>query len=427
MAAMTDFDGAAEGATLAAMIQDEALRAEVLCEPLDLFGAPQHLFLRRAIGHLTERGEAVDALTVAREAHELGLGRAEEIVKALPTASGKYLAMLARARLRRKAEEIGHMLLAGKEPVKDLEDATELAAAALAGSGKPLVGAGDAGDAALRQARSGAPKVLRTGLRDLNETLQLLGPGDFVVLGARPSVGKTALAVQIARQTAASGRGVLLCSLEMAPEAISLRLVAQEAQVPFTVMAANALDAEGWRRAGKGLEKIRRLPLVIADASGSTSTQIRAAGIKAKAAFERGGKRLGLLVVDYLQIVAPGKPERSREREIAQVSSALKATAQALGVVVLGLSQLNRSLESRQDKRPTLSDLRESGAIEQDADAVLLLHRGQKQSGVAEVFVAKQRNGPTGAVRAVWHGPTMAFGEIGDAYEDPWGDEAVLK
>ena len=410
--AVANLDQAAEGATLAAMIADETFRVEVLCEPEDLFGNAQHLALRRAIGALAERGDAVDALTVAHEAQTTGLEGAMDAVRRLPPASGKYLTVLANARLRRKAQEIGRMLLAsGPSPEQDLGQAAEMAVAALAGAQQKVVSAGDAGAEAFRRAKAGAPRIVRAGIPDLDESLQLVGPGDLVILGARPSVGKTAAAVQIARQTAAAGTGVLFCSLEMSPEAISLRLVAQEAKVSFVGLASNQLEVSGWEKAGRALEEISRLPLSIADAGGASPSQLRAAATKFKAKLARMGMPLGMIVVDYLQIVTPPRSDRNRDREIAAISAAVKSMAKSLGVVVLGLSQLNRSLEGRQDKRPALSDLRESGAIEQDADSVLLLHRPQKRGNAAEIIVAKQRNGPTGAVRAVWDGPTMAFGD----------------
>lgn len=416
---VTNFDQAAEGATLAAMVADDAFRVEVLCEPEDLFGNAQHLALRRAIGALADRGDTIDALTVAREAQVLGLDRAADIVRGLPPASGKYLTVLANARLHRKAQEIGRMLLAsGPSPEQDLGQAAEMAVAALAGAQQKIVSAGDAGIEAFRRAKAGAPRIVRTGIPDLDESLQLVGPGDLMILGARPSVGKTAAAVQIARHTAAAGTGVLFCSLEMSPEAISLRLVAQEAKVSFVGLAANQLEVSGWEKAGKALETISHLPLSIADAGGSTPAQIRAAATKFKAKLTRVGMPLGMIVVDYLQIVMPPRPDRNRDREIAAISGALKTMAKALGVVVVGLSQLNRSLEGRQDKRPALSDLRESGAIEQDADTVILLHRPQKREAAAELIVAKQRNGPTGTTRTVWDGPTMAFSV--DTSGEPW-------
>ena len=418
--ALTNLDQATEGATLAAMIADETFRVEVLCEPEDLFDNAQHLALRRAIGALAERGDAVDALTVAHAAQTIGLEGAMDVVRRLPPASGKYLTVLANARLRRKAQEIGRLLMAStSSPEQDLAQAAELAVAALAGAQQKVVSAGDAGAEAFRRAKAGAPRVVRTGLQDLDESLQLVGPGDLVILGARPSVGKTAAAVQIARHTAAAGKGVLFCSLEMAPEAISLRLVTQEAKVSFVGLASNQLEVGGWEKANRALEGISRLPLAIADAGGASPAQLRAAATKYKARLARAGMPLSLVIVDYLQIVTPPRPDRNRDREIAAISAALKSMARSLGVVVLGLSQLNRSLEGRQDKRPALSDLRESGAIEQAADSVPLLHRPQKRENAAEIIVAKQRNGPTGAVRAAWNGPTMAFGDDPE-FTVPW-------
>ncbi len=418
---VASLDTAAEGATLAAMLTDEVFRTEVLCEPEDLFADGRYAILRRAVGSLADRGDIVDALTVAREAESLGLKTAAEVVKALPPASGRYLMVLANARLRRKAQEIGRMLMAtGASPESDLGMAAEMAVAALAGAQSKVVSVADAGAEAFRRAKAGAPRIVRTGIPDLDDALQLIGPGDLVILGARPSVGKTAAAVQIGRHTAAAGNGVLFCSLEMAPEAISLRLVAQEAGIPFVGLAANQLEVGGWQKASQALEIVSRMPLSIADAGGYNPAQIRAAATKFKASLARVGLSLSVIVVDYLQIIVPPKSDNNRSREIAAISGALKAMAKGLNVVVIGLSQLSRALENRQDKRPALSDLRESGAIEQDADSVILLHRPEKHPSVAEMVIAKQRNGPTGTISTVWNGPSMSFGPIGDAYEDPW-------
>ncbi|MDA8345005.1 MAG: DnaB helicase C-terminal domain-containing protein, partial [Thermaerobacter sp.] len=415
---VTSLDTAAEGATLAAMLADDGFRVEVLCEPEDLFGDARYAVLRRAVGALTERGDLVDALTVAREAQALGLDSAENVVRGLPPASGKYLMVLSNARLRRKAQEIGRMLMAsGASPEADLGQAAELAVAALAGTKSKVISAGDAGAEAFRKVKAGAPRIVRTGIPELDDALQLVGPGDLVIVGARPSRGKTAAAVQVARYTAAAGTGVLFGSLEMAPEQISLRLVAQEAIVPFVALAANQLEVGGWQKAARALETISTLPLSIADAGGYTPAQIRAAATKFKAALARKGISLSMILVDYLQIVTPPRPDRNRDREIAAISAALKSLAKGLDVVVIGLSQLSRAVEGRQDKRPALSDLRESGAIEQDADTVILLHRPEKSEGVAEMIIAKQRNGPTGTIRTVWNGPSMVFEPVGDAFE----------
>ena len=416
--AVTSLDTAAEGATLAAMLADDGFRVEVLCEPEDLFGDARYAVLRRAVGTLTERGDLVDALTVAREAQALGLNSAEEVVRGLPPASGKYLTVIANARLRRKAQEIGRMLMAsGASPEADLGQAAETAVAALAGTMSKVVSAGDAGAEAFRRVKAGAPRIVRTGIPDLDDALQLVGPGDFVVVGARPSRGKTAAAVQIGRYTAAAGTGVLFGSLEMAPEQISLRLIAQEAEVSFVSLAANQLEVGGWQKAARALETISTLPFSIADAGGYTPAQIRAAATKFKAVLARRGIAFGMILVDYMQIVSPPRVDRSREREIAAISGALKALARGLGVVVVGLSQLSRAVEGRQDKRPTLADLRESGAIEQDADTVILLHRPERDERLGDMIIAKQRNGPTGTIQTVWNGPSMMFEPVGDAFE----------
>ena len=408
---------------MAAMIADEGFRMEVLAEPEDIFGRRGYLALRKAIGSLTERGDAVDAITVAREAQSQGYEKANEIVGGLPAASGKYLSVLAQARLRRKATAIGRALLTGDaDPEKALSGAAEAAISALSGSRQRVYGLQEAGAQAFRLARQGAPRIVRSGIPTLDDTLRIIGPGDLVIVGARPSIGKTAMAVNIARNTAAMDIGTMIASLEMAPEAMSLRVVAQEANLSYIRLASNELTAVEWERARLSLENVSRLPISIADASGATVSNIRAAALRYRAQLERRGLHLGVLLVDYLQIVTPPRQERNRDREVAAITTALKNLARSLGVVVIALSQLSRALESRQDKRPTLADLRESGAIEQDADAVVLLHRSSKVASTAELIVAKQRNGPVGTVRAVYHPEEMMFSETGDACESVWDE-----
>lgn len=244
-----------------------------------------------------------------------------------------------------------------------------------------------------------------SGFADLDQFIDRLKPEEMTVLAARPSQGKTALAMQIAVNAALdSGVRCLVVSLEMGRQALADRMLANHAPLdgakivrPWTMTFAEK------HRLAKAAAELSGAPIVVDDAPTRTVGQIAAMGRRMK---RRGG--LGLIVVDYLQLIDDerGRGE-SRHEGVARISRRLKATARELGVPVLALSQLNRQSEQREGLRPRLADLRESGQIEQDADAVLLLHRPDfydpnDQPGIAEVIVAKNRNGPTGATRLVF-------------------------
>ena len=266
-----------------------------------------------------------------------------------------------------------------------------------------LLGAGIAGLEA-RYASGGAISGLPTGFSDLDQMLSGLQPGDLVVLGARPSVGKSALALDMVRHVAfRDGRPVLLFSLEMSKEQLADRFIAAEAKVNLQHLRNGRLDETEWSRISSAIARIGASPLYI-----DHKRDIGVAEIRAKARRVRAQLGdLALVVVDYLQLMhsdAGSRPE-NRQIEVAGISRGLKVLAGELGVPVLALSSLSRNLEARADKRPNLSDLRESGALEADADVVCFLYRDElynrdsSDRGIAEVIVAKQRNGPTGFVK----------------------------
>jgi replicative DNA helicase len=268
-----------------------------------------------------------------------------------------------------------------------------------------------------RCAAGGAISGLPTGFVDLDEMLSGLQAGDLVVLGARPSVGKSALALDVVRNVAFGlGRPVLLFSLEMSREQLADRFLAAEAKVPLEHLRKGRLDQAEWSRISSAISRIGSAPLHVDHKRDLTIAEIRA---KARRLRARLGD-LALVVVDYLQLMhsdAGTRPE-NRQIEVAAISRGLKVLAGELGVPVLALSSLSRGLEARADKRPNLSDLRESGALEADADVVCFLYRDELYNrdspdrGVAEVIVAKQRNGPTGAVKLAFLEHVAHFGSI---------------
>lgn len=240
-----------------------------------------------------------------------------------------------------------------------------------------------------------------TGFRDLDRLTSGLQPSDFVVVAARPSMGKTSLCLNIAQHVALNeGQPVALFSLEMSKEQLVQRLLSAEARIPGQKLRTGNLDEEDWPRLVAAMGTLSEVPIFIDDSPALTAMDIRA---KTRRLVQEQGP--GLVIIDYLQLIAGHGRGDSRQQEISEISRSLKALAREVKCPVVALSQLSRAVEQRQDKRPVLSDLRESGAIEQDADLVAFIYRDEyynpdsEKRGIAEVIVAKQRNGPTGVVQ----------------------------
>ena len=240
-----------------------------------------------------------------------------------------------------------------------------------------------------------------TGYQDLDEHLSGLQPSNLVVVGGRPSMGKTAFALGLAANAAMLGTPVLFFSLEMSHLEIAQRVLCAEARVDATRMRNGRLLEADWPKISSAyIGRISGAPLHIDDNPNVTVMDIRA---KARRMRARSG--LGLVVVDYLQLMSGRMNAENRQVEISEISRGLKILARELAIPVVALSQLSRGLESRADKRPMLADLRESGAIEQDADVVMFIYRDEiynpdsADRGAAEIHIAKHRNGPTGAVQ----------------------------
>jgi replicative DNA helicase len=242
---------------------------------------------------------------------------------------------------------------------------------------------------------------LPTGYADLDERLSGLQPSSLVIVGARPSMGKTSFALGLAAHAAIERRlPVLLFSLEMSHLELTQRLLCSEARVDSSRMRNGKLHESDWPKIVQAIGKLGEAPLFIDDNANLTVMEIRA---KARRLKSREG--LGLIVVDYLQLMSGHGPAENRQVEVSEISRGLKILARELGVPVVALSQLSRGLEARADKRPALADLRESGSLEQDADVVLFIYRDEvynKDSadrGTAEIIIAKHRNGPTGTTQ----------------------------
>ena len=241
-----------------------------------------------------------------------------------------------------------------------------------------------------------------TGFVDLDELLSGLQPNALVVVGARPAMGKTSFALNVAAHAAIdANKPVLIFSLEMGQLELSQRMLCSESRVDSKNMRDGKLDENDWTKISHGVGRLSEAPIWIDDNPALTVMDIRGRARRLKSQVGD----LGLIVVDYIQLMTGRSTAESRQVEISEISRNLKVLARELEVPVLGLSQLSRGLESRQDKRPMLADLRESGAIEQDADVVVFLYRDEvyhpdsADAGIAEVIVSKHRNGPTGTVK----------------------------
>jgi replicative DNA helicase len=254
---------------------------------------------------------------------------------------------------------------------------------------------------------------LSTGFADFDEMTGGLQNGELLILAARPSMGKTAFALNIALNLASRQTPVGVFSLEMSRSQLAHRLIGGRARVDVQRLRRNMLGGEDNQRVVQACLDLRSMPLYVDDSASITLMQLRA-----KARRMRARHDIKALIIDYLQLITVGGRVESRQIEVSEISRGLKALARDLHVPVVCLAQLNRGPENREGHRPRLSDLRESGSIEQDADVVMLLHRedyyhkeaeGYEPTNVTDLIIAKQRNGPTGAVRLVWDSRSTTF------------------
>jgi len=263
---------------------------------------------------------------------------------------------------------------------------------------------------------------IATGFIDLDKQTSGLQKGDLVIVAGRPSMGKTALALNIAENVALSeGLPVVIFSMEMSGEQLASRLLGSVGRVDQSRMRTGKLQDDEWPRVTDAIARLSNTQILIDETGALSSLELRA---RARRIARNFGGTLGLVVIDYLQLMS-GSGSENRATEISEISRSLKSLAKELQCPVLALSQLNRGLEQRPNKRPIMSDLRESGAIEQDADVIMFIYRDEvyhpdttTDKGMAEIIIGKQRNGPIGTVRLSWQGPytkfdNLAMGSIG--------------
>ncbi|MCX8520414.1 MAG: replicative DNA helicase [Rhodoferax sp.] len=388
----------------------------------------EHRLIYAAIGALVNASKPADVITVFE--HLQNLGKAEEmgglgylnaLAQYVPSASNirRYAEIVRERAILRKlvsaSDEIATNAFNPQgRPVSQIVDESEQKIFNIGEQGKRNKDGFQSMDSLVVKLLDRVQEMadnpndvtgVRTGFFDLDRMTAGLQPGDLIVLAARPSMGKTALAINIAEHVALQeGLPVAVFSMEMGASQLAVRIVGSIGRIDQGHLRTGRLTEEEWPRLTDAIERLRTISLHIDESPGLNSSEVRANARR----LSRQYGQLGLIVVDYLQLMSGNSSgsDENRATELGEISRGLKMLARELKCPVLALSQLNRSVEQRTDKRPMMSDLRESGAIEQDADIIMFIYRDEyytkeacKEPGVAEVIIAKQRNGPTGTVK----------------------------
>ena len=265
--------------------------------------------------------------------------------------------------------------------------------------------------------RDGGLDGVPTGFSELDAKLNGLRAGQMIIIAARPGGGKSTLAMDICRSCAVhNNKAAAYFSLEMNRTELSMRLLAAESRVFLDRMIKGELESRDWQEIARTLDKISQAPLIVDDSPNMTMGEIRAKSRRMKQQFD-----IQLIVIDYLQLLTSGgKSVESRQQEVSEFSRSIKLLAKELEIPIVAVAQLNRDSEKRNDKRPQVADLRESGSLEQDADVVLLIHRedmfneNTEKQGMADIIIGKQRSGPTGIVELAFQGHFSRFAEVAD-------------
>ncbi|MFI0738059.1 replicative DNA helicase [Streptomyces sp. NPDC021100] len=397
------------------------------------FYRPAHETVYQAILDLYAKGEPADPITVAAELTKRGeiarVGGAaylHTLVQTVPTAANaEYYAEIVheRAVLRRLVEAGTRITQMGYAADGDVDDIVNSAQAEIYAvteqrTSEDYLPLGDIMEGALDEieaigSRSGQMSGVPTGFTDLDALTNGLHPGQMIVIAARPAMGKSTLALDFARACSIKhNMPSVIFSLEMGRNEIAMRLLSAEARVALHHMRSGAMTDEDWTRLARRMPDVSQAPLFIDDSPNLSMMEIRA---KCRRLKQR--QDLKLVIIDYLQLMQSGGSRRaeSRQQEVSDMSRNLKLLAKELELPVIALSQLNRGPEQRTDKKPMVSDLRESGSIEQDADMVILLHREdayEKESpraGEADIIVGKHRNGPTATITVAFQGHYSRF------------------
>ncbi|MGI9586298.1 MAG: replicative DNA helicase [Acidimicrobiia bacterium] len=398
------------------------------------FYKPSHQRMFEVIQALFDSNEPIDAITVSEGLRRDGsldrMGGIEaltNLIDSVPTTSNaEYYAGIVeehslRRRLMRVGGEIGVIAGHMTDPIEEVVDKSEQAVFAVAerqvGDGLQVIDdlLGPAIEKAEELQRNGSEVTgISTGFRDLDRKLAGLHPTNLVIVAARPGMGKTALALNVAQNVALAGNTVAIFSLEMSREEVVTRMLCAKGRIDSQRLRTGRLAEADFTKLSNAAGDLYKQNIFVDDSPGLTVTEIRA---KCRRLRRRPG--LDLVVVDYLQLMN-GSGQENRQQEIAMISRSLKSLARELNLPIIALSQLNRGVEAREDKRPRLGDLRESGAVEQDADVVMFIYRDEyyypekvESKGVAEVVVAKHRQGSVGKVDMTFLPEFTLFADMG--------------
>ena len=427
----------AERSVLGALIQDAEVveRSLVVLRPDDFYGAENRVIFE-AIRALHERKSAVDLITLDTELRDRGqidgIGGPDYLMRLtqeVPSTANTayYIGILKDKSVRRQlisaSSGIARLCHQQQLPLEDILNQSEkqifditmrqMSGTELEHIQSILLRAYDKmGELARNQGR--IPGVT-TGFRELDSTLTGMHGGEFILIGARPSMGKTSFAINIAAAAARAGKTVAVFSLEMPKEQIVMRIMCGEARVNMQAVRSGTLRESEWQKLGSVLPRLSKENLYIDDTAGLTPSQLRSRCRRLK--LEKG---LDLAVIDYLQLMAADGRTENRQLEVSEISRRLKALAMELDIPLIACAQLSRANTQRSDKKPMLSDLRDSGSIEQDADIVMFLHRPDyynektqdDQKNTAELIIAKQRNGPLGTIRLNWLSECTMFTDL---------------
>ncbi len=425
-------DVAAEQSVIGAMLLSKDAIADVVESLREAdFYRPAHQLIYSSILDLYGRGEPADAVTVSAELTRIGeLGRVggapylHTLVASVPTAANaSYYALIVKERavLRRLVEAGTRIVQMGYAGDGDVDQIVDRAQAAVyditdrrtAEDYLPLsaIMPGTLEEIDAISSRGGVMAGVPTGFHDLDTLTHGLHAGQMIVIAARPAIGKSTVGLDLARSASIKhGLTSAIFSLEMSRNEIAMRLLSAEAGISLSNLRSGQMSDVDWQKLARKMSAVSEAPMFIDDSPNMTMMEIRAKCRRLKQRHD-----LRLVIIDYLQLMTSGKRVESRQQEVSEFSRSLKLLAKELEVPVIAISQLNRGPEQRTDKRPMLSDLRESGSIEQDADMVILLHREdayEKESpraGEADFIVAKHRNGPTGTITVAFQGHYSRF------------------
>ena len=415
----------AEQAVLGCMLTDkDAVISAVETLTEDDFYREDNKIIYKAILNLYNRAEPIDIITLKSELSAIGkfeaVGGLEylaELPDKVPTTSNveRYIKIVEeKSTLRTLIKTANDLISLGYDPTQDVEDIMDSAEKKIFNvmQKRNQTGYSSIKDILVdsfteledlynrKQHVTGVP----TGFIDLDNKTAGLHNSDLILVAARPAMGKSAFALNIATNAAMRGNTpVAIFSLEMSKLQLVNRIISMESKVDSKNIRTGNLSPAEWSNIAEGASNVGMSHIIIEDTPGISVAELRSKCRK----FKRDNN-LGLIIIDYIQLMSGGGKSESRQQEVSEISRALKGVARELNVPVIALSQLSRSVESRPDKRPMLSDLRESGAIEQDADVVMFIYREDyykkdtDRPGVAEIIIAKQRNGPTGTVELGW-------------------------